>query len=181
LRLNDDQRRRLTAKAKAKAFSFLPYRVRWMRPSKYAMANNRGGEGEGPRRVNGRDGMYCIVATQPGRAGIHDLFLSTSVAQLRWLRYTLCIAVGHILDSGLRRSRHRSAPCFWGAVAAFERPLIWEPTQAGQQRQRNDYDGGKVGRTVYSRSGRTSRRIDQRFVNQELPDNVIKLVPIRYE
>ena len=41
-----------------------------------------------------------------------------------------------------------------GAAAEFERSLIRERTQAGQQRYRHDYQSGKVGKTVYSRSGR---------------------------
>ena len=41
-----------------------------------------------------------------------------------------------------------------GAAAEFERSLIRERTRAGQQRYKQDYESGKVGRTVYSRSGR---------------------------
>ena len=41
-----------------------------------------------------------------------------------------------------------------GAAAKFERSLIRERTQAGQERYRQDYAAGKVGKTVSSRSGR---------------------------
>jgi DNA invertase Pin-like site-specific DNA recombinase len=41
-----------------------------------------------------------------------------------------------------------------GAAAEFERSLIRERTLAGQQRYRHDYAAGKVGKTVYSRSGK---------------------------
>src|ERR1035437_1422771 len=41
-----------------------------------------------------------------------------------------------------------------GAAAKFERALIRERTQAGQQRYKQDYAAGKVGKTVHSRSGR---------------------------
>ena len=41
-----------------------------------------------------------------------------------------------------------------GAAAEFERSLIRERTQAGRLRYQQDYDAGKVGKTVYSRSGK---------------------------
>jgi DNA invertase Pin-like site-specific DNA recombinase len=41
-----------------------------------------------------------------------------------------------------------------GAAAEFERSLIRERTQAGQERYRQDYPAGKVRKTVSSRSGR---------------------------
>src|SRR5215469_1966528 len=41
-----------------------------------------------------------------------------------------------------------------GAAAEFERSLIRERAQAGQERYRQDYAAGKVGKTVYCRSGR---------------------------
>ena len=41
-----------------------------------------------------------------------------------------------------------------GAAAEFERALIHERTRAGQIRYRQDYQSGKVGKTVHSRSGR---------------------------
>ena len=40
------------------------------------------------------------------------------------------------------------------AAAEFERELIRERTLAGQQRYRRDYEAGKVGKEVQSRSGR---------------------------
>jgi DNA invertase Pin-like site-specific DNA recombinase len=41
-----------------------------------------------------------------------------------------------------------------GAAAEFERSLIRERTLAGQIGYRSDYAAGKVGKTVYSRSGK---------------------------
>ena len=41
-----------------------------------------------------------------------------------------------------------------GAAAEFERSLIRERTQAGRLRYQLDYNAGKVGKTVYSRSGK---------------------------
>ena len=40
------------------------------------------------------------------------------------------------------------------AAAEFERELIRERTLAGQQRYKQDFTSGKVGKSVYSRSGR---------------------------
>ena len=40
------------------------------------------------------------------------------------------------------------------AAAQFERELIRERTLAGQQRYRRDYESGKVGKEVQSRSGK---------------------------
>ena len=41
-----------------------------------------------------------------------------------------------------------------GAAAEFERSLILERSQAGQLRYRRDFEAGKVGKTVRSRSGK---------------------------
>ena len=41
-----------------------------------------------------------------------------------------------------------------GAVAEFERALIRERTQGGQARYQQDFESGKVGKTVASRWGR---------------------------
>jgi putative DNA-invertase from lambdoid prophage Rac len=40
------------------------------------------------------------------------------------------------------------------AAAEFERELIRERSQAGLKRYRQDYGAGRVGKTVYSRSGK---------------------------
>jgi DNA invertase Pin-like site-specific DNA recombinase len=54
---------------------------------------------------------------------------------------------------GWRRSRGPLLHVL-GAAAEFERSLIRERTKAGQRRYRQDYAAGRVGKTVYSRSGR---------------------------
>jgi DNA invertase Pin-like site-specific DNA recombinase len=41
-----------------------------------------------------------------------------------------------------------------GAAAEFERSLILERTRAGQLRYKHDFESGRVGKTVNSRSGR---------------------------
>jgi DNA invertase Pin-like site-specific DNA recombinase len=40
------------------------------------------------------------------------------------------------------------------AAAEFERALILERTHAGRMRYREDYDRGRVGKVVHSRSGK---------------------------
>jgi DNA invertase Pin-like site-specific DNA recombinase len=62
------------------------------------------------------------------------------------------------VTQGLDTDRQNPASGFLlhvlGAVAEFERSFIRERTLAGQQRYRHDYAAGKVGKTVYSRSGK---------------------------
>jgi DNA invertase Pin-like site-specific DNA recombinase len=64
------------------------------------------------------------------------------------------IAVTQGLDTDQRNPASRFLLHVLGAAAEFERALIRERTRAGQQRYRQDYAAGKVGKTVYSRSGR---------------------------
>ncbi len=64
------------------------------------------------------------------------------------------IAVTQGLDTDQQNPASRFLLHVLGAAAEFERALIRERTQAGQQRYKQDYAAGKVGRTVYSRSGR---------------------------
>ena len=64
------------------------------------------------------------------------------------------IAVTQGLDTDRQNPASRFLLHVLGAAAEFERALIRERTQAGQQRYRHDYASGKVGKTVYSRSGK---------------------------
>jgi DNA invertase Pin-like site-specific DNA recombinase len=64
------------------------------------------------------------------------------------------IAVTQGLDTDQQNPASRFLLHVLGAAAEFERALIRERTRAGQQRYRQDYAAGKVGKTVYSRSGR---------------------------
>jgi putative DNA-invertase from lambdoid prophage Rac len=64
------------------------------------------------------------------------------------------IAVTQGLDTDIQNPASRFLLHVLGAAAEFERALIRERTQAGQQRYRHDYAAGKVGKTVYSRSGK---------------------------
>ena len=63
------------------------------------------------------------------------------------------IAVTQGLDTDAQNPASRFLLHVLGAAAEFERSLIRERTQAGQMRCRQDFEAGKVGKTVYSRSG----------------------------
>ena len=64
------------------------------------------------------------------------------------------IAVTQGLDTDQRNPASRFLLQVLGAAAEFERSLILERVQAGQARYRQDYQAGRVGRTVHSRSGK---------------------------
>jgi DNA invertase Pin-like site-specific DNA recombinase len=64
------------------------------------------------------------------------------------------IAVTQGLDTDLRNPASRFLLHVLGAASEFERALIRERTQAGRMRYKQDFESGKVGQTVYSRSGR---------------------------
>ena len=64
------------------------------------------------------------------------------------------IAVTQGLDTDLQNPASRFLLHVLAAAAEFERSLIRERTQAGQIRYREDFESGKVGKTVNSRSGR---------------------------
>jgi DNA invertase Pin-like site-specific DNA recombinase len=64
------------------------------------------------------------------------------------------IAVTQGLDTDQRNPASRLLLTMLGATAEFERSLIVERSQAGQARYRRDYEAGKVGKSVHSRSGK---------------------------
>jgi DNA invertase Pin-like site-specific DNA recombinase len=64
------------------------------------------------------------------------------------------MAVTQGLDTDQRNPASRFLLHVLGAAAEFERSLIRERTQAGRLRYQQDYSAGKVGKTVYSRSGK---------------------------
>jgi putative DNA-invertase from lambdoid prophage Rac len=64
------------------------------------------------------------------------------------------IAVTQALDTDQRNPASRLLVHVLAATAEFERSLILERSQAGQARYRRDYEAGKVGKSVYSRSGK---------------------------
>ncbi len=64
------------------------------------------------------------------------------------------IAVTQGLDTDQANPTSRFLLHVLGAAAEFERSLIRERSLAGQLRYRRDFDAGRVGKTVHSRSGR---------------------------
>jgi DNA invertase Pin-like site-specific DNA recombinase len=64
------------------------------------------------------------------------------------------IAVTQGLDTDQRNPASRFLLHVLGAAAEFERALIRERTQAGRLRYKQDFEMGRVGKTVHSRSGR---------------------------
>ena len=58
----------------------------------------------------------------------------------------------------------------FGAAAEFERALTRERTQAGRLRYKQDFESGKVGKSVSSRSGRNlpPHRFKKVFDRQEV-------------
>ena len=64
------------------------------------------------------------------------------------------IAVTQALDTDVKNPASRFLLHVLGAAAEFERALIRGRTNAGRLRYQQDYDAGRVGKAVYSRSGR---------------------------
>jgi DNA invertase Pin-like site-specific DNA recombinase len=64
------------------------------------------------------------------------------------------IATTQALDTDQRNPASRFMLQVLGAAAEFERSLILERTRAGVARYREDYQKGKVGKSVHSRSGK---------------------------
>jgi DNA invertase Pin-like site-specific DNA recombinase len=64
------------------------------------------------------------------------------------------IAATQGLDTDQQNPASRFLLHVLGAAAEFERSLIRERTQAGRLRYQQDFDAGRVGKGVFSRSGR---------------------------
>jgi DNA invertase Pin-like site-specific DNA recombinase len=64
------------------------------------------------------------------------------------------IAVTQRLDTDQQNPTSRFLLHVLGAAAEFERSLILDRSLAGQMRYRQDFEAGRVGKTVHSRSGR---------------------------
>jgi DNA invertase Pin-like site-specific DNA recombinase len=62
------------------------------------------------------------------------------------------VAVTQALDTDIQNPASRFLLHVLGAAAEFERSLIRERTTAGRLRYLQDYNAGKVGKTVYSKS-----------------------------
>src|SRR5436309_3543559 len=101
-------------------------------------------------RIKRFDVLLCWKLDRFGRSLVDCL---SNIQELeRWgVRF---IAVTQGLDTDQRNPASRFLLHVLGAAAEFERALILERTQAGRLRYQQDFDSGKVGKTVYSRSGR---------------------------
>jgi putative DNA-invertase from lambdoid prophage Rac len=64
------------------------------------------------------------------------------------------VAVTQSLDTDIQNPASRFLLHVLGAAAEFERSLIRERTTAGRLRYKQDFDAGRVGKTVYSKSGK---------------------------
>lgn len=64
------------------------------------------------------------------------------------------IAVSQGIDTDRKNPSAQLLLRVVGAVAEFERELIRERTRSGLKRYRSDYESGKVGATVHSKSGK---------------------------
>jgi DNA invertase Pin-like site-specific DNA recombinase len=95
----------------------------------------------------------CLLVWKLDRFGrsLVDCLNNIRILEENGIRF---IAVTQGLDTVLQNPASRFLLHVLGAAAEFERALIRERTQAGQARYRQDFEGGKVGKTVYNRSGR---------------------------
>jgi DNA invertase Pin-like site-specific DNA recombinase len=95
----------------------------------------------------------CLLVWKLDRFGrsLVDCLNNIRSLEDRGIRF---IAVTQNLDTDQRNPASRFLLHVLGAAAEFERSLIRERTQAGRLRYRQDFDSGKVGKTVSSRSGR---------------------------
>ncbi len=96
------------------------------------------------------DCVLCWKLDRFGRSLVH-VVNSIHALESYGVRF---IAITQGLDTDQRNPASRFLLHVLGAAAEFERSLIAERTHAGRMRYRDDYDSGKVGRTVHSRSGR---------------------------
>ena len=95
----------------------------------------------------------CLLIWKLDRFGrsLVDCLNNIKILEENGIRF---IAVTQGLDTDLQNPASRFLLHVLGAAAEFERALIRERTQAGQARYREDFESGKVGKTVTSRSGR---------------------------
>ena len=95
----------------------------------------------------------CLLVWKLDRFGrsLVDCLNNIKILEENGIRF---IAVTQGLDTDLQNPASRFLLHVLGAAAEFERALIRERTQAGRARYKQDFESGKVGRTVYSRSGR---------------------------
>jgi DNA invertase Pin-like site-specific DNA recombinase len=104
--------------------------------------------------ADARAGKFdCLLVWKLDRFGrsLVDCLLNIRTLEDHGIRF---IAVTQGLDTDQQNPASRFLLHVLGAAAEFERALIRERTQAGRLRYRQDYEAGRVGKGVYSRSGR---------------------------
>lgn len=111
-----------------------------------------------PRSINScwTHGQESSIAWWCGSWTVSGAPWSTCLNHIRVLEeYNVrFIAVTQGLDTDLQNPASRFFLHVLAAAAEFERSLIRERTQTGQMRYRQDFENGRVGKTVYGRSGR---------------------------
>ena len=97
--------------------------------------------------------FHCLLVWKLDRFGRSPVDCLNNIKMLEenGIRF---IAVTQGLDMDLQNPPSRLLLHVLGAAAEFERALIREWTQPGRARYKRDFESGKVGKTVYSRSGR---------------------------
>jgi putative DNA-invertase from lambdoid prophage Rac len=97
--------------------------------------------------------FHCLLVWKLDRFGrsLVDCLNNIKFLEDHGVRF---IAVTQGLDTDIQNPASRFLLHVLGAAAEFERSLIRERTQAGRLRYQQDYNAGKVGKTVYSRSGK---------------------------
>jgi putative DNA-invertase from lambdoid prophage Rac len=99
-------------------------------------------------RARKLDGLLVWRLDRFGRSLVHCLN-NIQTLESHDIRF---IAVTQELDTDQRNPASRLLLHVMGAAAEFERPLILERTRAGRMRYRQDFESGKVGKTMHSRS-----------------------------
>ena len=104
--------------------------------------------------ADARTGKFrCLLVWKLDRFGrsLVDCLTNIQTLESYGVRF---LAVTQGLDTDQRNPASRFLLHVLGAAAELERSLILERTAAGQKRYRQDFQAGKVGKTVHSRSGR---------------------------
>jgi len=111
----------------------------------------------------------CLLVWKLNRFGrsLVDCLSNIGALQENRIRF---ISVTQGLDTDQQNPASRFLLHVLGAAAEFERSLIRERTQAGQECYRQDYAAGKVRKTVSSRSGRNlpPHRLKKVFDREEV-------------
>jgi DNA invertase Pin-like site-specific DNA recombinase len=97
--------------------------------------------------------FHCVLVWKLDRFGrsLVDCLNNIQTLESAGVRF---IAVTQRLDTDQQNPTSRFLLHVLGAAAEFERSLVLERSLAGQMRYRQDFEAGRVGKTVHSRSGR---------------------------